>query len=199
MAKFEVCAHKFADLSEFGYGVALLNNCKYGHSTLENTMTLTLLRSPKAPDEHCDMGTHSFRYALYPHKGCFNESNVVQEAYRFNVPLLSIPSTIPDTCVSDRSPHFSLSGARNVVLDTIKLAEDDTRGVIVRLYEAFGGHANALLTAKMPFTNVQKVNILEESMDNGDTRNSGLNLLPFSKTVKVQLKPFEIVTLKFSI
>ncbi|KAJ2656985.1 Glycoside hydrolase, 38 vacuolar alpha mannosidase [Coemansia sp. RSA 1200] len=198
MAKFEVCAHKFADLSEFGYGVALLNDCKYGHSTLENTMTLTLLRSPKAPDEHCDMGTHSFRYALYPHKGCFNESNVVQEAYRFNVPLLAVPSTIPDTCVSDRSPHFSLSGARNVVLDTIKLAEDDTRGVIARLYEAFGGHANALLTAKMPFTSVQKVNILEEPMDD-DTRNSGLNPLPFSKTVKVQLKPFEIVTLKFSI
>ncbi|KAJ1902610.1 Glycoside hydrolase, 38 vacuolar alpha mannosidase [Coemansia sp. IMI 209127] len=196
MAKFEVCAHKFADLSEFGYGVALLNDCKYGHSTLENTMSLTLLRSPKSPDEHCDMGKHSFRYALYPHKGCFNESNVVQEAYHFNVPLLKISGAISDTCISSGTPYFSLSGARNVVLDAVKMAEDDENGYIVRLYEAYGGHANALLTAKLPFTHVQKVNILEEPM--GDDSGDEVTVLPFSKTVKVCFKPFEVVSLKFS-
>ncbi|KAJ2402277.1 Glycoside hydrolase, 38 vacuolar alpha mannosidase [Coemansia sp. RSA 2559] len=196
MAKFEVCAHKFADLSEFGYGIALLNDCKYGHATLENTISLTLLRSPKAPDEHCDMGKHSFRYALYPHKGCFNESNVVQEAYHFNVPLLKISGAISDTCVSNGTPYFSLSGARNVVLDAVKMAEDGENGYIVRLYEAYGGHANALLTAKLPFAHVQKVNILEEPM--GDDSGDEVTILPFSKTAKVCFKPFEIVSLKFS-
>ncbi|KAJ2089528.1 Glycoside hydrolase, 38 vacuolar alpha mannosidase [Coemansia sp. RSA 986] len=196
MAKFEVCAHKFADLSEFGYGVALLNDCKYGHSTLENTMSLTLLRSPKSPDEHCDMGKHSFRYALYPHKGCFNESNVVQEAYHFNVPLLKIPSAVPDICITNGSPYFSLSGARNVVLDAVKMAEVNGSRFVVRLYEAYGGHANAFLTSKLPFIHVQKVNILEEPMG-ADCSAGELTRLHFSDTVKVRFKPFEIVSLKF--
>ncbi|KAI9504908.1 galactose mutarotase-like domain-containing protein [Coemansia spiralis] len=208
MAKFEVCAHKFADLSEFGYGVALLNDCKYGHSTLENTMTLTLLRSPKSPDEYCDMGKHEFRYALYPHKGCFNESNVVQEAYHFNVPLLKLPTAsqssvnLADAAHSqyirpgNHSPFFSLSGARNVVLDTVKMAEDDKRSFIVRMYEAYGGHACALLSTKLPAYGLEKVNILEEPMESDD--GDDLNWLPYSKATKIRFKPFEVVSLKFS-
>lgn len=88
LAKFEVCAHKFGDLSEYGYGVALLNDGKYGYATHGNVMRLSLLRSPKCPDEECDMGYHYFRYALLPHKGTFMESNVVEEAYRFNESLV---------------------------------------------------------------------------------------------------------------
>ena len=86
-AKFEVCGHKFADLSEANYGVALMNNCKYGYATHGNTQRLSLLRSPKGPDENADMGEHNFKYAIYPHQGHFNSSNVVQQAIEFNVPL----------------------------------------------------------------------------------------------------------------
>ncbi|KAJ2811264.1 Glycoside hydrolase, 38 vacuolar alpha mannosidase [Coemansia furcata] len=199
IAKFEVCAHKFTDLSEFGYGVALLNDCKYGHATLENKMSLSLLRAPKAPDEHCDMGQHRFRYAVYPHVGSFNESNVVQEAYQFNVPLQVLPVN-PSALLEGHElplgqPCFSISGARNVVLDTVKLAEDKS-GYIVRLYEAYGGHARALLTTKLPAASVHKVNILEKRMCE-DANNSELCWLSHSKTVEVVFKPFEIVTLKF--
>ena len=89
MSKFEVCGHKFVDFSEFGYGVSLLNDCKYGMAVHGNLIRLSLLRAPKAPDEHCDLGDHTFRYALYPHSGTFHESNVVQTAYQFNVaPLI---------------------------------------------------------------------------------------------------------------
>ncbi|KAJ1881778.1 Glycoside hydrolase, 38 vacuolar alpha mannosidase [Coemansia sp. RSA 486] len=215
MAKFEVCAHKFADLSEYGYGVALLNDCKYGHSTLSNTMSLSLIRAPKAPDEHCDMGHHKFRYAVYPHKGTFNESNVVQEAYQFNVPLLQIPTTIAsDTRMAsatdnDCSPFFSVTGAPNVVLDAVKVAEDDKDSYIVRLYEAYGGHGRALLTSRLKARHVEKVNVLEQPMDESDTccmeqqkqqqQGSSVKWLQHSRTVEVKLKPFEIVTLKFTI
>ncbi|KAJ1869415.1 Glycoside hydrolase, 38 vacuolar alpha mannosidase [Coemansia sp. RSA 990] len=197
MAKFEVCAHKFADLSEFGYGVALLNDCKYGHSTLENTMALTLLRAPKAPDEHCDMGHHKFRYAIYPHTGSFNESSVVREAYQFNVPLLQLPIEIPpgNELTSNR-PFFSISGARNVVLDTVKRAEDDEQSFVVRLYEAYGGHARALLTSRLSYSDVAKVNLLEEPLRDSE---DGISALAHSKALEISFKPFEVVSLKFTI
>ncbi|KAJ1643845.1 Glycoside hydrolase, 38 vacuolar alpha mannosidase [Coemansia asiatica] len=207
LAKFEVCAHKFSDLSEYGYGVALLNDCKYGHSTLGNTTSLSLIRAPKAPDEHCDMGSHKFRYAIYPHKGTFSESNVVQEAYQFNVPLLQIPlgtssgSQMVTTTAAEASPFFSLTGAPNVVLDTVKVAEDDKSSYIVRLYEAYGGHGRALLTSRLKARHVQKVNILEEPIANDldyKDDDSTVKWLQHSRTVEVNVKPFEVVTLKFS-
>ncbi|KAJ1729987.1 Glycoside hydrolase, 38 vacuolar alpha mannosidase [Coemansia biformis] len=211
MAKFEVCAHKFADLSEFGYGVALLNDCKYGHSTLDNTMSLTLMRAPKAPDEFCDMGRHKFRYAIYPHRGTFSESNVVQEAYQFNVPLLQLPvnGARYDACGNaivaahhclNLRPYFSVSGARNVVLDTVKVAEDDVQSYIVRMYEAYGGHARAILTNRLPATEVAKVNLLEEPVNGGSTsEESGIRWLDHSRSLEVQFRPFEVITLKFTI
>ncbi|ORX69069.1 hypothetical protein DL89DRAFT_275108 [Linderina pennispora] len=197
MAKFEVCGHKFADLSEYGYGVALLNDCKYGYSTLENTMTLTLLRSPKAPDENCDMGPHVFRYAVFPHKGTFAESTVVKEAYNFNVPLLHLPAnadrfSMKGGMAGAAHPYFSLSNAPNVVLDTVKAAEDGSSSFVVRMYEAYGGHAKALLTTALPAMKAEIVNILEGHV-------SDLEWLPHSKSTAIKFKPFEIVTVKFSI
>jgi len=87
-AKFEVCGHKFVDYSEYDYGVTLLNDCKYGFSTHDHTMRMSLLRAPKAPDLHCDIGNHEFKYALYPHKGAFYDSGAVQQGYEFNVPMI---------------------------------------------------------------------------------------------------------------
>ncbi|GIL94480.1 hypothetical protein Vretimale_672, partial [Volvox reticuliferus] len=86
-ARFEVCAHKWADLSEPGYGVALLNDCKYGHATYGNVMRLTLLRSPKAPDRLTDMGTHVLRYALLPHALGWAAAGVPAHGWAFNAPL----------------------------------------------------------------------------------------------------------------
>ncbi|KAJ1963825.1 Glycoside hydrolase, 38 vacuolar alpha mannosidase [Dipsacomyces acuminosporus] len=197
MAKFEVCAHKFADLSEYGYGVALLNDCKYGHSTLENTMTLTLLRAPKAPDENCDMGHHTFRYAVYPHQGTLVESNVVQEAYQFNTPLLTLPvdtNTLKQSFrqQSTSHPFFSISNAPNVVLDTVKVAEDEDNSYIVRMYEALGGHARALFTTALPASKIERVNILEDHI--GD-----VEWLPYSRSATIRFKPFEIITLKLTL
>ncbi|KAJ2853823.1 Glycoside hydrolase, 38 vacuolar alpha mannosidase [Coemansia erecta] len=197
MAKFEVCAHKFGDLSEFGYGVALLNDSKYGYATLDSTMTITLLRSPKSPDANCDMGHQSFRYAVYPHQGSFNESRVVQEAYQFNVPLVQLPVDMQVAAASELQglSFFAVSDAPNVVLDMVKAAEDGSHDVIVRLYEAYGGHGKAVLTTKLAFGGVAKTNILEEQTESLDLKaaaGSGKD-----QSMVVNIKPFEVVTLRF--
>ncbi|KAI7899040.1 glycosyl hydrolases family 38 N-terminal domain-containing protein [Cokeromyces recurvatus] len=144
-AKFEVVAHKYADMSEYGYGVALLSDCKYGFSAYQNCMRLSLLRSPKAPDSNCDVGHHSFKYAIYPHPNHFLQSNVVQEGYNFNSPLITRVIAEDKTFdLKSALPQFRIENAPNVVLDTIKKAEDSNH-VIMRIYEAYGGHAQARL------------------------------------------------------
>ncbi|KAI7833296.1 glycosyl hydrolases family 38 N-terminal domain-containing protein [Kickxella alabastrina] len=197
MAKFEVCAHKFADLSEYGYGVALLNDSKYGYATLENTMALTLLRSPKSPDAHCDMGQQTFRYAVFPHQGSFNESKVVQEAYQFNVPLIQMPVDMKAASSSamTAAPYFSVTAAPNVVLDAVKAPEDGSHDIIVRLYEAYGGHASATVSIKIGASSVVKTDIMEERADNLELRTLANGA---GKSVVVDFKPFEIVTLRFA-
>ncbi|OMH79596.1 Alpha-mannosidase G [Zancudomyces culisetae] len=136
MAKFEVCGHKYADLSEFGAGVSVLTDSKYGFSCLHNAMTISLLRSPKSPDPECDIGYHTFRYAIYPHNSSFPDPSIVREAFSFNVPLKAIP--VYSSSISPSSPLvtaskesgisskslFSLSNSvNNVVLETVKCAE----------------------------------------------------------------------------
>ncbi|KAJ2723339.1 Glycoside hydrolase, 38 vacuolar alpha mannosidase [Coemansia sp. Benny D115] len=200
MAKFEVCGHKFADLSEYGYGVALLNDSKYGYATLENTMSLTLLRSPKSPDANCDMGNQTFRYAVYPHKGSFGESDVVREAYQFNTPLVQLPVDLVAATKCQRvqsavdSPYFSVTGAENVVLDAVKMAEDGSGDVVVRLYEAYGGHAKATVHTRISASGAVKSNIMEENnvADTLDLKTAEDG----TASIAVSFKPFELVTLR---
>ena len=88
MAKFEVCCHKFADLSEYAYGVSILNESKYGFATVGNVMRLSLLRSPKAPDGNADMGHHKIKWAILPHKGALGHETLIA-AFNFNNPRLN--------------------------------------------------------------------------------------------------------------
>ena len=90
VARFEVCAHRWADLSEPGYGVALLNDCKYGYDIHGNVMRLSLLRAPGWPDPESDQGAHRFAYALFPHAGDLREAGVIAEAEAFNLPLVGV-------------------------------------------------------------------------------------------------------------
>jgi alpha-mannosidase len=92
-AHYEVSGHRFADLSEPDYGVALLNDAKYGYSAHGNLLTLSLLRSPLYPDPGADEGSHAFTYSLFPHRGDWTEGNVVAEAFALNSPLIAVPAT----------------------------------------------------------------------------------------------------------
>ncbi|WVR08478.1 hypothetical protein IAU60_005533 [Kwoniella sp. DSM 27419] len=174
-AKFEVCGHKFADLSEYGYGVAILNDCKYGYATQGNVMRLSLLRAPTQPDDHCDMGTHTFSFAIYPHLGTFVESDVAKVAYAFNSPMQlrysMQPANIALEPLALASP-FMVENAPNVMLETIKRGEDDDHAgakqhtVILRLYEHLGGHARALLKVTgLTIVKAELVNILEDHLE----------------------------------
>ena len=166
-AQFEVCGHRFADVSEFGYGVALLNDSKYGHACENSTLRLSLLRASTLPDDEQDQGAHHFTFAILPHRGSFAESDVPAVARMFNYPLHlrrrpSIALTESELMKSrgdDRHGQgpFSVVGARNVVLDTVKRGEEDDfsarskhETVILRLYEAYGGAAKAKIAATIP-------------------------------------------------
>ncbi|KAI7852311.1 galactose mutarotase-like domain-containing protein [Circinella umbellata] len=192
-AKFEVCGHKFADLSEANYGVALMNNCKYGYATHGNTQRLSLLRSPKGPDENADMGQHKFKYAIYPHQGHFNSSDVAQQALEFNVPLsLRYAEDHEVRSGMVLKPLFQVEPSTQIILDTIKLAEDNDNGkiLILRLYEAYGAQAHALLKSYLNIKKILISNILED-----DTKNE-LQRVDDTGSFKLTLKPFQILTLK---
>lgn len=140
-AKFEVCGHKFADLSESMLGVALLTDCKYGYSVEGGLMRISLLKAATYPDANQDQGKHTFAFAVYPHINSLESSDVVHVGRLFNAPL-----TVQSRQVI-KMP-ICLEGPKNgpVILDTIKRAEEDFEyygkggdkggmGVVVRLYE----------------------------------------------------------------
>jgi alpha-mannosidase len=185
MAKFEVCAHKWVDLSEGDMGVALLNDCKYGHDLNGNVVRLSLLRAPKAPDPMCDMGRHRFAYALVPHFGPFNYSGIVQAAYAFNTPVRHAFLT-PGTGEQGSLPPFVSCDDRNVVVEAVKKAEDSD-DLIVRLYECHNCRGRAeLFCAKTPRAAV--LCDLEE--------NELAELDVHDGMVAFEYRPFEILTIR---
>lgn len=162
-------AQKFADLSEFGYGVALLNDCKYGRSSTRevrtdssgyaaegNILRISLLRGPTYPDPEQDQGEHRFSLAVYPHRHHFMASDVPAVARAFNSPLHMRRSPKPRATAAapGLSQFFRLETPTSVVLDTIKRGEDDDflsasssapETVILRLYESMGGASTAVI------------------------------------------------------
>ena len=177
LARYEVPGHRFADLSEHGFGVALLSESKYGWSTFGNELRMSLLRAPKVPDPWADMGPHRFAYAVYPHAGGWQESAVVAEALDFNVPLVWAPRSF-------ESP-FSVD-TTDLVLDTVKLAERED-ALVLRLYETHGARGRARLTFGVDVGSVTRANLLEDA-DGAE--------LPFADaSVELGYTPFEIITL----
>ena len=158
-AKFEVCGHKFADISEYGYGVSLLNDCKYGYSAEGSTLALTVLKCPSEPDPTADEGMHTFTCALLPHIGDFRAAGTIREAYALNQPLLSRPVSKNSGNLSE---SFSMAECDNpaVIMDGIKRAEESD-GLILRLYESFGGKAKTRVKIADGFTKATLVDLME--------------------------------------
>uniref|UniRef100_A0A673YR03 alpha-mannosidase n=1 Tax=Salmo trutta TaxID=8032 RepID=A0A673YR03_SALTR len=184
-ARFEVWGHKWADLSEHGFGVSLLNDSKYGYSVYQNTLTLSLLRAPKAPDANADMGSHQFTYAVMPHTGTFQEASVIQWAYNLNNPLRLIDHA-PGFHTASRSA-FSVSAAA-VILETIKQAEDRKDALVLRLYESHGSSVTAYLTSCFPITEAWHCDLLE--------RVDPSRPAPITASgISISFNPFQIVSL----
>jgi alpha-mannosidase len=157
LAQYEVPGHRWADLSEHGFGVALLSDARYGFSTFGDQLALSLVRGTRSPDPGADLGEHRFAYALYPHAGDWRGACVVAEAARFNRPLLWATGDVAEIL---RKPLAGAAPAQ-VVVDTIKPAEDGD-GWVVRLYESTGGSTRAHLTFGAPVTEAWLSNTLED-------------------------------------
>jgi alpha-mannosidase len=187
MAKYEICAHKYVDISQRDYGVALLNDCKYGHKVKENIIDLNLLRSTNMPGIDADKGIHEFTYSLYPHSGDCIEGQVNRAAYELNLPMKTIRFSC-DNYVTGRKEPFITVDNENIIVEAVKKAEysDD---IIIRLYECSGSSEKAKLKFGYRTQNVQLVNLMEEAIES-DSFDTEKNELKF--------KPFEIQTLKIS-
>jgi alpha-mannosidase len=143
-AKFEVCGHLWADVSEGDYGVSLLNDCKYGYDIFGHRMRLTLLRGPRYPDPTADLGHHAFTYSLYPHRGDWRQAETPRRAWELNAPLTAIPirgakeprnSTMDEDVPTEPPTRSFLSIDRDhVMISALKIAEKGD-GLILRLYE----------------------------------------------------------------
>ncbi len=179
LARFEVCGHKWADLSETGYGVSLLNDCKYGYSVKDSTMRISLLKSAKYPDTEADMGTHLFTYSLYPHRGDLTQGGTIAAANQLNHPAQVLKGAFADTRLL-----LGLVG-EGVMIDAVKKAEDE-ECLIVRLHECLGGRRRVILYSEYPIQKMIPCNMLEHVCGEPLT----------GVRVEVEFGPFEIKNFK---
>lgn len=182
-ARFEMCAHRFVDLSEPDYGAALLNDCKYGYSVKDSELSLTLLTSGIFPYPDADKGVHTMTYSLLPHMGDCRSGHVVQEAY-----LLNQRPSAQEVKWQGTLPQYSMFqlSKENVFADTVKRAEDGS-GLIVRMYEAYGQRTQVQweLCGIPCVREVQECDLMEQPQEK--CRRVG-------NTVEFEIKPFEIKT-----
>lgn len=181
IVKFEVCNRNYTDVSEPGFGTAILNDCKYGIAVTGCDLRLSLHRGGTHPDHTGDRGKHEMTYSLLPHRGYFSAENTVRPAYELNVPAL---------CVKGRAEESSFAeiSAPNVIAESVKPAEDGTDSFVIRLYECEGTGTETELRVKVPVTSATLTNLLEDELE--ELRLSG-------GAVTLRFKPFEIKTVKF--
>ncbi len=178
--KFEVCNHKWTALTDQNRGAAILNDCKYGISVEKNSMNLTLLNAGAAPDKKADQGEHDFSYSLLLWEGVFVDSPVSKDAYALNCPI---------RIAEGRKETTSLirTNANNLVVETVKPAEDRSGDLIVRIYEALNAATVGKIEVNLPFSKIEICNMLEE----------GVELLQTTgNQVQLEFRPFEIKTLR---
>lgn len=182
-AKFEVCNHKWTDLSESRFGAAVLNDCKYAISVRGSDMRLTLHRSGIRPDTTGDRGTHEMTYSLLPHSGPFSAENVIREAYMLNIPVFAIQGR-PKAEI--KAPV--LVSASNIIAEAIKPAELAENAYIARLYEAERNRTSCTLTVPADVRKAYATNMLEDIKEELDIKDG---------KISAEFGPFQIRTFMF--
>ncbi|MDQ6752084.1 MAG: glycosyl hydrolase-related protein [Actinomycetota bacterium] len=194
-AKFEICAHRWIHVGEPGYGVALSNGSTYGHDVSRSmrpagsgapegtttTVRLSLLRAPKSPDPFTDQGRHELTMTIRPGASI---ADAVEEGYRTNL----VPRVVQGARPVE--PLFTVFNAA-LVIEAVKLAEDGSGDVVVRLYESFGERSIGRVNANFPVKSVQVTDLLETPVE----RAAGIVL--GAESVELTLRPFQLVTLRF--
>ena len=180
-AKFEVCNHKWTDISESRFGAAVLNDCKYGISVRESDIRLSLHRGGCRPDWSGDKGIHEFTYSLLPH-GSFSVKEVVSEAYAMNYGICDF-----DGRLKKKAEAPVAISENNIICETVKPAENEENAYVLRLYEAEKNKTKVKLTFPKSAKKVYFTDMLEENISEIKLDNSSADLV---------FKPFEIITLK---
>ncbi len=184
-AKFEVCHHKWMDVSEDGYGVSMLNDCKYGVGVRNGVIGMSMLKSAIHPNPEADKELHEFTYSIYPHQGGWREAGTVKQAYQINNPLTC---SWKENEGGTLAPEYSLvsSDQDNAVIEVVKKAEDSD-AVIVRLYECYNRRTPVTLIFGKELTSVVECNMMEEGADPVEFTGNQATF---------EMKPYEIKTLK---
>lgn len=190
-ARFEVYGHRWVHIGEPGYGVAVINDSTYGHDVSRTvredggtttTVRLSLVRAPRVPDPEADQGRHRFTYALLP--GASIE-DAVAEGYALNLPLrVADAQGAPE-------PVVSVDGA-GLTVEAVKLADDASGDVVVRLYESGGGRSRGTLRTGFPLAGVHVTDLLERPLAEG----AGDAVVDGDGAVAVELRPFQVLTLR---
>ena len=190
-AKFEICAHRWIHVGEPGYGVAVSNSSTYGHDVgrsvresdggTTTTVRLSLLRAPKFPDPDADRGHHELTVAIRPGADI---ADAVQEGYRTNLAPRLVRGASPV------EPLFSVSNPA-LVIEAVKLAQDGSGDVVVRLYESLGQRSAGSITANFPVRNVLATYLLERITE-------APGVAPSDSGADLRLRPFQLVTLRFA-
>lgn len=187
-AKFEVCAHKWADLSDGGFGMSLMNDCKYGHDALNGNLRLTLLRSGCVPNPDADKETHRFTYSILPHAGDWRDAHTVRHAYDINVPAIAARGG-GGSALPARLAYAEVS-EENIVLEAVKQAEDGD-GVILRLYDSWNRSGACKLAFCTEIEFAGECDLMENRSGAASFHGSTLEFAyrPFEiKTFRVRLK-----------
>lgn len=184
-AKFETCAHKYVDISEYGYGVSLLTDSKYGYSVKENIMTVSLLKSPTWPNPVSDQGRHQFRCCLIPHAGDYRDAGIIKQAYGFNNPMRAVEICKHNGVLPSEFSVVSVD-EENIILETIKSAEAGD-GIIFRFYESFGMRGKANIKIGLHARKVYLCDLLEQTEK---------ELILNENRFILDFQPYEILTCK---
>ncbi len=182
-AKFETAAQKWADLSEGNYGVAVLNDCKYGYEAKDNELRLSLLKSATMPDPVADQGQHLMTYSLLPHSGDWR-GQVIEQAYDLNDPIILRMVEAANGSLTDQA--LVSVDTPNVVIETVKQAEDG-HGIIVRLYENHRNRGQFTLKTGFDLAEAYHCNLLEEIEHPLDTADNQITM---------HIRPYQIATLR---
>ncbi len=184
-AKFEVCAHKYIDYADYGYGVSLLNDCKYGHNIENGTMKLSMFKCATHPDPDADKGEHFFTYTLFPHAGNYREAGTVQLAYELNCPLKAFAVNEQSGALSEEY-SFVKCNSDNFIVETVKKAESDNT-LIIRGYESYNKRTNVKLDFGFEVKKAYICDLLENNLEELEIKDN---------SIEFTAKPFEIITVK---
>ena len=185
VARFEVCAHKWADVSEADYGFCLMNDCKYGYSVDEDSMALTLLKSSTYPNPEADQERHHFTYSMMPHTGDWRAAGIPGAAYRLNIPVMVIPVDRKDSVSQELLPFVQIN-RDNVIVETVK-QQMDGEDTIVRLYECYGARSEAVMTFGITPRSVETASLMEDALESVPLEGNQIRFL---------IRPYEILTFR---